>query len=114
MKKLLGLIKRHIKETVIIASLLLAGFLSLIFVNLFARSGTTVKVSLYDEPYAEYSLFVDAEYRIGEGNILTVSGAEAYMSYAACPNGVCLSMGKISHIGENISCRPNGVFVWIE
>ena len=113
MEKISGFIKRHIKEVVIIALLLLVGVLSLVLVNLFAAGGSTVVVSIDGEQYGEYSLFFDAEYEIGDGNILTVSGGAAYMSYADCPDKTCKNMGKISHVGEKIICLPNRVMVEI-
>ena len=113
MKKLSDLIKRHIKEVVIIALLLSIGVLSFVFVNLFATEGTTVVVTVDGEQYGEYSLYFDATYEIGEGNILTVSGGAAYMSYADCPDKTCINMGKISAVGERIICLPNRVMAEI-
>lgn len=114
MKKLLELIKRHIKETVIIALLLLVGVFSLVLVNYFAEDGSEVVVSVNGEVVGEYSLYFDAEYQIGEGNVLTVFGGKAYMSYADCPDHTCKNMGKISALGEKIICLPNKVMVEIK
>ena len=113
MKKLFGTLKRHIRETAVISALLLAGLLSLILLNSFAEVGTTVYVTLDGVEYGEYSLFHDGTVEIGEGNILTVSGGAAYMSYADCPDGICKNMGKVSRVGEKIICLPNRVMVEI-
>lgn len=113
MKKLFGILRRHIKETAVIFLLLLSGVISLVLVNVFAEVGTVVSVSVDGEPLAEYSLFVDGVYEIGEGNVLTVSSGAAYMSYADCPDGTCKRMGRISQIGEKIICLPNRVMVEI-
>lgn len=114
MKKLFALIKRHIKETLIVVSLLLVGVVSFTLVRFFATDGTAVVVSINGETVGEYSLYFDAEYQIGERNVLTISGGKAYMSYADCPDHTCKNMGKISAIGEKIICLPNRVMVEIK
>ena len=114
MKKLFALIGRHTKEMIIIVSLLLVGVISFAFVRLFSKDGTSVIVSVNGETVGEYSLYFDAEYQIGEGNVLTVSGGKAYMSYADCPDHTCKNMGKISALGEKIICLPNKVMVEIK
>ena len=113
MNKLFEIMKRHKKDVAVISLLLLAGILSLIFVIFFGAEGTVVCVSVDGEDYGEYSLYLDGEYEIGEGNVLTVSGGEAYMSYADCPDGTCRHMGRISLVGERIICLPNKVIVEI-
>ena len=113
MKKVLDMIKRHSVETVVICALLLAGFLSLLFVDLFASEGSNVIVTVDGELYGEYSLYFDAVYEIGEGNRLVIEGGVAYMSHADCPDKTCVNMGKISRVGEKIICLPNRVAVEI-
>lgn len=109
MKKVRDLIKRHSIEAIVLSALLLVGALSFVFVELFSSPGNTVTVTVDGEIFGEYSLFVDAVYEIGEGNILTVSGGEAFMSFADCPDKTCVNMGKISKTGEKIICLPNRV-----
>ena len=109
MRKVLDIIKRHSVEAVVIGALLLAGLLSLIFTSVFAKDGTTVRVSVDGELYGEYSLYFDSEYRINDTNILVISGGVAYMRYADCPDKTCINMGKISKVGEKIICLPNRV-----
>ena len=107
MNKLFEIMKRHKKDVAVISLLLLAGILSLIFVISFGAEGTVVCVSVDGEDYGEYSLYLDGEYEIGEGNVLTVSGGEAYMSYADCPDHLCIKQGDISRTVEKIVCLPN-------
>ena len=51
---------------------------------------------------------------IGDGNVLTIINNEAYMSYANCPDGICIKKGKVSESGEDIICMPNRVIVRVE
>lgn len=113
MKKVLDIIKRHSVEAVVILALILAGFAFTVLRDVLGVEGNTVVVTLDGEVCGEYSLYVDAVYDIGEGNILTVSGGEAYMSYASCPDKKCVKMGRVSISGERIICLPNRVTVEI-
>ena len=40
-----------------------------------------------------------------------ISGGEAFMKWADCPDKLCIHQGKISHTGETIACLPNRVTV---
>ena len=113
MKKLLQMIKRHKRDAIVISSLLIVGVFFLFILNIFGASGTTVSVSIDGRHIADYSLYLDGEYEIGDGNVLTVSDGAAYMSYADCPDKTCKNMGKISLVGEKIICLPNKVIIEI-
>lgn len=113
MKKVLDVIKRHYIEAVVILALLVAGFVFLLLTETFAEAGNTVVVTVDGEAFGEYSLYVDAVYEIGEGNTLTVSGGEAYMSHADCPDKTCIKMGRVFRFGERIICLPNRVILEI-
>ena len=114
MRKAFDKIKEHYVEFVVILALILAGFLALLFTELFSPAGSTVSVTVNGEPFGEYSLYFDNVYQIGENNTLSVKDGSAYMSYAACPDKTCVNMGKISKVGERIICLPNRVTVEIK
>ena len=63
-----------------------------------------------DEEFGTYPLSEDQEIPIGEGNILAISGGEAFMKWADCPDKLCIHQRKISH-AETIACLPNRVTV---
>ena len=50
----------------------------------------------------------------GGSNILVVSGGEAWVSEANCPDKICMGMGKISRSGDFIACMPNRVLIIVE
>ena len=43
--------------------------------------------------------------------VIRISGGEAFMKWADCPDKLCIRQGKISHTGETIACLPNRVTV---
>ena len=79
--------------------------------HVFREKGAAIQVLVKDEEFGTYPLSEDQEIPIGEGNILAISGGEAFMKWADCPDKLCIHQGKISHTGETIACLPNRVTV---
>ncbi|MFQ9393743.1 MAG: NusG domain II-containing protein [Lachnospiraceae bacterium] len=79
--------------------------------HVFREKGAAIQVLVKDEEVGTYPLSEDQEITIGEGNILAISGGEAFMKWADCPDKLCIHQGKISHTGETIACLPNRVTV---
>lgn len=61
--------------------------------------------------FGTYSLEEDREISIGEGNRLRIEGGEAFMTWASCPDGLCIRQGRISRVGETVVCLPHQVVV---
>ncbi len=82
----------------------------------FAEDGDTVVVTVDGEEYARLSLEEDTELEIvtphGK-NILTVKDGNAYMSFADCPDKVCVSTGKATPL-RSVVCLPHRVTVSVE
>ncbi len=79
--------------------------------------GDTVEVRVDGELVAEYSLgrdiTVDIE-GVGGINRLVISGGEAMVEYADCPDGICSAHAKISRSGESIVCLPHRVIITVK
>ncbi len=79
--------------------------------------GSTVLVTVDGEQYASLPLGRDAELLIesadGGENLLVISGGEARVESANCPNGVCVDTGAVSEDGELIVCLPHKVVIEI-
>ena len=98
----------------IILVVLLIGGAFLLFEVIADTSGRTVVIEEGNEPVGSYPL--------SEDRILTVTGplgittvvienGEVYVSDSACPNKVCIEMGRISQKGDSIICLPNRVYI---
>ena len=100
------------KRDFILALFLILAFLVLWQISDFSEKGNTVHISIDGREVGKYYLS-EAERRIeiGEGNILTIYNNEAWMSYADCPDKICVKRGKVSHSGEEIICMPNHVII---
>lgn len=55
----------------------------------------------------------DRIYSIGDTNIIEISDGAISMTYADCPDKICVHTGKISQSGQAIVCAPNRVVVSI-
>ncbi len=101
--------KKIIFDSVLVLVILALALFALLIVNLNKKSGECVLVTVNGEKYGEYPLSRDGEYKIGETNVLTVRDGVAYMTYASCKDHLCVKRGKISSVGEDITCLPNRV-----
>jgi len=73
----------------------------------------TVKVD--GELKGTYSLLENQEIEINGGsNILVIKDGEADMTWADCPDKLCVKQKSVSKNNENIICLPNKVIVEVE
>ena len=108
--------KKHKNDILLIlAVLILAGGFWL-YSSFAMDKGAEAVISVDGEELCRLSLDVDTTYTIGEGehfNILVISGGEAWMSDASCPDHICVNSGKVSLEGQTIVCLPNKTIVSI-
>ncbi len=101
----------------LIAGLLLVLVVFTAILILSGKSGKEVVVSVDGKTVATFPLDEDLTYEIkgyqGGSNLLVISGGEAYLTSASCPDHLCINMGKISRAGQSIICLPNRVTVEI-
>ncbi len=105
-------------DLLLIGALLLAGAVSLIPVLFFQRKGgASVRVTADGKVYGTYSLSEENEILIAPvkggpvTNVLQISGKEAKMIKADCPDGLCMHQKAVSRQGETIVCLPNEIVV---
>ena len=66
------------------------------------------------EQYGESDLSKDQTIDIQGTNTLEILGGKARMSFADCPDKLCVHQKAVSRDGESIICLPNKVVVSIE
>ena len=100
--------------------LILIGAILLIIAIIFAvttltkEEGAYVVVKVDGKEVGRYSLAVDGEYELNGGtNILHIEGGAAYLTWANCPDHLCVKQGKVSMTGETITCLPNKLTVTV-
>lgn len=50
----------------------------------------------------------------GDTNTLVISGGEAYISDADCPDKLCVRQGRVKYDGETIVCLPHRLVIEID
>ena len=107
------------RDLILAAALLAAAVLLLLVIRRGETSkpvsGPVAVVTLNGEEAGRYPLSEEGSFSLNGGsNLLIVSGGEAWVSEANCPDKVCMGMGKISRNGEFIACLPNRLLVVVE
>ena len=104
----------HRAEILFVAGLLLVSVLLVLILQGTRREGAVAVVEIDGTAVGEYSLTVDGEYSLNGGtNVLVIEGGEAYLTYADCPDLVCVKTGRIRFVGQSIVCLPNRLSVVI-
>lgn len=64
-----------------------------------------------------YSLETDRNLEFtskGYSVTVTVAGGCAWVSHSSCPDGVCMSMGKVSKNGQTVVCAPAQIAISVQ
>lgn len=78
------------------------------------KIGTRAEIYVDSELIYNVHLPSQAEYVLNNGrNRILVDGYEISMTYADCPDALCVRTGKIKYAGQSIICIPNRVSVII-
>ncbi|MBQ8529260.1 MAG: NusG domain II-containing protein [Clostridia bacterium] len=100
--------KRIIADVTLLLALVLVGLSVFLVSELSGEAGEWAVVRIDGEEVGRYSLLCDGVYELNGGtNTLVISGGEAYVSEADCPDRVCVRTGHVSRNGERIICLPN-------
>lgn len=106
--------KRIIADVTLLLALVLVGLSVFLVSELSGEAGEWAVVRIDGVEVGRYSLLYDGEYELNGGtNTLVISGGEAYVSEADCPDRVCVRTGRVSRNGERIICLPNKLEVKI-
>lgn len=90
-----------------------------LILQVFAKGGSSVKVTIDGDFFGEYSLSEDISVDIVTGedadglNRLVIKDGKAFVESANCPDGICAAHKPISLSGESIVCLPHRVVISI-
>lgn len=97
----------------ILAILAAAGILWLCVSFLQKDRGAALTISMDGQVYGRYALDTDREIPIDDTNICHIEAGAVSMTWADCPDQVCVHSAKISQMGQTIICLPNRVVLEI-
>ena len=109
--------RRRLRNDLLLAGIvLLIAVCALVALRLTRQEGAQVLVTVDGAAYGSYPLSEDLRLTIGDGeryNTLVISGGEAWVEGASCPDKLCEQQGRIHYDGEMIVCLPNKLVVQI-
>lgn len=101
------------RDIVLIISILLASLFLWIISVCVMRPGGYLHIYADQSLIGVYDLQEDIEIKILDSNICTIQDGAVFMSYADCPDLVCVHTSAISKTGQTIICMPNKVVLEI-
>ncbi len=105
-------------DAFLIIAIIAVAIVGLILFLFLSNPGDWVVVNIDGVESSRYLLSENLETDIitGDGNIntLVIKDGYAYVSYADCPDKICVSHRKISRDGETIVCLPHKLVISIE
>lgn len=102
------------RDLILIGAIVTVIAIAFCIVTLTKKDGAYVVVKVDGEQVAKYSLAVNGEYELNGGtNILKIEDGKAYLTYADCPDHLCVKQGKVDKSGETITCLPNRLTVTV-
>ena len=109
--------KKHKNDILLVLAVLILGGVFLVYTEFFRPEGGEVIVSVDGVEQRPLPLSENNFVVIGDEenyNVLVISGGEAYIEEASCPDNICVKSGKVSLEGQTIVCLPNKVVISIE
>ena len=103
-----------VRDTLLILTLLLIGIILLFVLRGRSNEGSYVIIMYQNEEKARFSLTSDGIYDINNGkNRIEILGGKVRMTYADCPDELCIRQGWIEYDGQSIICLPNKITVMV-
>ena len=103
-----------VRDTLLILTLLLIGIILLFVLRGQSNEGSYVIIMYQNEETARFSLASDGIYNINNGkNKIEILGGKVRMTYADCPDELCIRQGWIEYDGQSIICLPNKITVMV-
>lgn len=88
--------------------------LMLFFVEHCRKKGDFVEITSDGKVYAELPLDKDTQISVKGRNTVIIKDRKAYVSFADCPDKICIKQGEIGEKGGTIVCLPNKMTVKIK
>lgn len=106
--------KKHLWDIILIGAFFVLALVLFVCLRFNQKPGGEVVVKVSGTQVARYSLFVNGTYPLNGGtNILVIENGKAYLSYADCPDQLCVKQGKKHLNGQTITCLPNELTVTV-
>ena len=110
----LEILKKYKNDIILIITMIAISVSSWLIIDALKTEGGYVVVVIDGKESARYSLDVNNEITINNGdnyNILKIEDGVAKIIDASCPDKYCMTQPQISYNNETLTCLPNRVVV---
>ncbi len=102
-------------DLLVIGGLLLLSLVLYLAFHLGREEGGWAVVRIDGLEVERHALSVDGSYSLNGGtNLLVIENGRAYLSYADCPDQICVKHAPVRYTHEVITCLPNRLTVTVE
>ncbi|MBR3738340.1 MAG: NusG domain II-containing protein [Eubacterium sp.] len=105
-------------DIIIITALLCAAASVFCALHFFAPGGENVRIEVDSKTVATLPIGKNTTYNVKIGkkvtNTVEIKNNQVDVTYADCPDKICVKHRKISKSGESIICLPNKVVISVE
>lgn len=107
------------KEIILLSILVILGILGCFFYYISSQNkveGSYVRITVDGEEEYVLPINIDKTVEISNPygtNKISIEEKSVYVSYADCPDSICITSGKIKNEGENLICLPHKLVVTI-
>ena len=77
-------------------------------------NAATLRITVDGETYGIYDITEDQEIKIGDTNICNIENGRVRMTWADCPDQICVHQGFISTSLLPITCLPNRLVIRVK
>ena len=105
-----------IGDVFLIAGLLILSIGGIIFLKINSKPGATVEISVGGDLVKVFELKDNTEYRVhteAGDNLVCIEAGKVTVTWADCPDKVCVNHEPIDETGETIICLPHKLVVEI-
>ncbi len=100
------------KEILFIGSILVFALVLWIGISVAGRgSHNAVRITVDGQEYGTYALDEDQTISINDTNICEIKDGKIFMTFATCPDQLCVEQHAIDERGGTIVCLPNKIVI---
>jgi len=105
--------RKRRNDIILLAGVLVAGIVLFFAMNALMKEGGQVQIILEGQVVKSFPLNENREEMLefNGQNLLVIEDGYAFVTYADCPDKLCMKQRKISLDGEMIVCLPHRVII---
>ena len=101
------------RDWIVAAVILAVALISSVVGRLTAGKAEALRITVDGNTYGIYDISENQEIKIGDTNICSIEDGKVRMTWADCPDQICVHTAEILRDGGTIICLPNRVVLEI-